>query len=78
MTRFDSQVSNIQNQVSTTKKLVKDADAGIASMADVDLASAAEEFGTLVDDEQKMMRLAARLTQNLGRLNDLVKNKGTR
>ena len=77
-TKVASKLGHLQKQVSLTSSMKKWKDEGIGILEDANLAKGMTDVQELTTAHQKILELSLRLTENYGKLNDLIHNRGVR
>jgi flagellin-like hook-associated protein FlgL len=78
ITEQSARAESLQQQYYTVQKQTEAQDVGIETFGNVDAFKTSSLLKTLSVDPSRIIELAARLTKNIGKLNDLVRSGGTR
>ncbi len=76
--RHDSRAATLNSQIETFQQRYLSQNEGAQAIGGADPFATAADYQRLSLEPEKLLSLAARLQENLGRINDLVQNKGVR
>ena len=78
MSHFSTKLEDIGLDYHRINRHSGELEQGMSNLGSVDVPEASLELGDLVDDTQKVLMIAGRLTENMRKLNELVRGGGKR